>query len=105
MNNKTRVSQELAAKRAEVYAIAWEREGGRFISCGRAATDMHEIKQRSHYRRSKQLENNILSVENCVAVCRVCHGLLVQTQFGELCLRVRLHVKDGYKWPDLTWWN
>ena len=106
MKEKTRIAMEIAAKKAEVYSRVYEREGGRCIlSCGRIAVDVHEIKQKSHYPRSKQVENDIFSLGNCVAICRECHEWLGQSQFGELLFKVLLCVKYNYDRPDLTWWG
>ena len=99
------LTQKIAEQKAKVYSQVWAREGDRCISCGKTAVDVHEIEQKSHHPRSKQLEEGTFSLENCVAVCRECHELLGQTKFGELYFLVRLHVLYGYERPNLIWWG
>ncbi len=105
MKEKNRIAMEIETNKAEVYPQVDEREGGCCISCGRPAVEVHEIEQKSHHPRSKQIEKGTFSLENCVAVCRKCHDLLGQSQFGGLYFKVRLHILYDYDRPDLSWWG
>jgi len=91
--------QELARVRAEVRRQVYLREGGRCLLCLRPMTDVHEIVQRSHHPRSRQLEAGTFSLANCVGLCRRCHQAVGQHKAAEWMFRVILHLRYGYERP------
>lgn len=91
----------IAAVRKIVNQQVKERERGLCIVCGKRGWEVHEIIQRSHHAKSKQVEMGTFTLENCVLVCRKCHDDIGQTQFGETLFTYLLHAKYGYKRPSL----
>jgi hypothetical protein len=93
--------RDLQQARESVYIEVWRRDLGRCVSCGSKGVDIHEIEQKSHHAKSKQLEAGTFSLQNCCVVCRRCHDLLGQTRFGEVYFKFILHERYGYDRPEV----
>jgi len=92
--------EQIEQVRLRVNRLVYRREGGRCLVCNRPGSDFHEIEQRSHHPRSRQVESGTFSEGNVVLLCRRCHSDIGNTRLGEMMLRYLLYARYGYKRPD-----
>ena len=99
-----KVGEAIKERRDQSAVLVQFREQGLCILCNGAGQEFHEITQRSHYPRKKQVEAGIFEPDNMVLLCRRCHQDYGNTKWGELTFKVLLFVRYGIGGrPSLVW--
>ena len=99
-----KVDIAIKERRAQSMEVVYAREQGQCILCPNAGQEFHEITQRSHYPKKRQVEAGIFEPENMVLLCQRCHLHYGNTKWGELTFRELLVVRyDIGERQSLVW--
>jgi len=99
-----KVDASIKERRTQSMEVVYAREQGQCILCPNAGQEFHEITQRSHYPKKRQVEAGIFNPENMVLLCQRCHQDYGNTKWGEKTFRVLLFVKyEIGERPNLVW--